>query len=81
MKIGKIRISDTLIKERPNDALFAFKYALPIYIEIRPHMRDYVYTCISDSFDEIKEGDEIPVYDCIVTTGSGDSVAVKYERI
>lgn len=81
MKLGQIKISDTLIKDYTLDLLPIMGRFVPIHIEIRPHLRDYVYTGISEQFEDIKEGDSIPTYDAIMTQHEDKTISVKFEKI
>ena len=81
MKLGKLKISDILIREDPMSLLPVFAKFVPIYIEIRPHYRDYVYTGLCDEFDDIKKGDAIPVYSCTMSMEGDKVIAGKFEKI
>ena len=74
MKLGKIRISAVLLRESPYRILPLFQSFVPVHIESRPHMSDYIYTGYSEDFDDIAEGFEIPFY------GVKLSKAVVYEK-
>lgn len=68
MKKGKLRISDTMVKDYIFDLLPVMAKFVPVHIESRPHLHDYLYTGYSDEFEdiELKEGEDIPYYDCVV---------------
>jgi len=81
MKLGKIKISDVLMHENPLELLPVMRKMVPLHIESRPHMRDFVYTAVSKEFDDIPEAAEIPFYDCILTTNKNKTISVKFERL
>jgi len=81
MKLGKIKISDTLIREQPMMLLPILTKFVPIHIEGRPHYRDYLYTGLCDDFDDLTEGESIPMYDCTIKQEGNIIIEVKFEKI
>lgn len=77
MKIGKIKISDTLLKaDNIMNIRPLFNKAIPIHIEHRFNHRDYIYTCISDEFEDIKNEIAIPFYNVEFLPHNNDEVAI-----
>ena len=65
-KLGKIQVDWELVYERPMDLLPIFTKFVPVHIESRPHMRDFVYTGYSEDFRKLAEGESIPTYSVII---------------
>ena len=65
-KLGKIQVDWELVYERPMDLLPIFTKFVPVHVEGRPHMRDFVYTGYSEDFRELAEGESIPTYSVII---------------
>ena len=85
MKLGKFKISDTIIHDARMDNKHLsreclgvlFGIALPIHIENRPHKRDHIYTCVSDKFKNIKEGESIPFYEATFVRDKNNNIKIK----
>jgi len=81
MRLGIIKISDSYFHEgNILELLPMFTKFIPIHIDNRPYYRDYLYTGISNDFEDIQEGIEIPVYDCKITTNDNREI-IKVEFI
>lgn len=82
MKRGFIKCYDTLLKERWHELYIFFKDFRPTHIEFRHWENDIWYFYgVSELFDELKEGDQIPQYDVIFTRTDDKVVSYKFERI
>lgn len=57
-KLGKLEIPKSHIQKRTG----IFECFNPIQVEHKS-LDMYVYTCVSELFEEVKEGDAIPFYD------------------
>jgi hypothetical protein len=82
IKIGRLEISDTLVnhKNALEYLLPVMSVFLPIHIEVIPHERCFVYTGISDHFDYVLEGTEIPYYLATIDTINNTVTFKKYEK-
>jgi hypothetical protein len=75
MRKGRIRISEELYENHYDSVKVIFEYVRPIAIEYEYHRNnDYVIWGYSDEFDEVKEGEEIPLYDVTLATARFDKV-------
>ena len=80
-RLGKIKISDEFVRDKPLDLCPFFMNFIPVHIESRPHMRDFVYTGYSPDFDKIEEAVPIPFYSAKLTTNKhGKIIYVEFER-
>jgi hypothetical protein len=82
MKIGRIKISDSFfIEHRSFDLLPIFSKFIPIFIEIKPMDRYYIYLGICDEFEDITEEQEYPFYDATVKTNEDKSIEVNFKKL
>ena len=84
MKLGKIKISDAYFKKGcVFDLLPIMSKIVPIHVEIRPHMADYVYTAVCEDFEDMSglpEGTNIPYYSCNVKQEDNKNIEVKFKK-
>jgi hypothetical protein len=78
MKIGKIKITDTLVLKDTLSLLPLFSKFVPIRIDTS-NLFYFVYMGICEDFKDIEEGDEIPYYICTFTGDTHKTMKVTFE--
>ncbi len=81
MRKGIIKITDKVYKTQWADIYIFFMYFRPTHIEFR-HWENDVWVLYGESefFDEINEGEAIPVYDVVFTRLFNGKLGFKFER-
>jgi hypothetical protein len=80
LKLGKIRISHSLYTKDYDIVSVIFTKFQPFEIEKRL-FEDLIFKGICDDFREIKEGEQIPFYDCIFTRQEDGSHTFKFVEL
>ena len=82
MKKGFIKVSDILIKQDWGKLYIFFKDFRPTYIEFRHWENDtWHYYGVSELFDELKEGEQVPQYEVIFTSHPDSSLTYEFKRL
>jgi len=84
MKAGKIKISRTYINDvrrsEISDLYLVFNQFIPVYIQDNPMDEQLIYWGYSNQFDDIKEGEVVPLYDVILTTND-TGATIEFKRL
>jgi len=82
MKKGYIKITDVLIKQLWSDIYVIFKHFRPTHIELRHWENDIWYFYgESELFDELKEGEVVPQYECCFTKLNDGTISYQFDRV
>ena len=76
-KRGKVKVSSHILFNSEPEFLKAF-FSLFYPIEIQNQLITSVYLGMCDSFDELKEGESIPEYECMIKEVREDDT-IKYD--
>ena len=78
---GYIEISLALIKDNPKGIMKVLSKVLVMRAE-NDFMKNVVkYWCFSEHFQPLKLGEQVPQYQCIVSTEKGKIKSIVFERI
>ena len=79
---GLIKITNELINQDWTTIYVLFEYFRPTYIEFRYWENDIWYFYgVSELFDELKEGENVPHYDVIFTNNKDQKSTIQFKRI
>lgn len=68
-RLGKFQLNQSLFETEDKTAFFQlFSEMIPLKIEKDMLGDNRIYTCYSEKFESLKDGDEIPEYEVIVKT-------------
>lgn len=82
MKKGFIKATDELLKRDWGNLYIFMKDFRPTHIEFRHWENDVWYFYgVSELFDEIKEGEDIPQYDVLFTMQEDKSLTYEFKRV
>lgn len=81
MKLGKIKVSSTLVLESTKDLIPLFTKFVPLHIEREMNIGDFIYTGFCEEFEDIKEGEDAPFYECKMTSlDYGNEILVELKK-
>jgi len=82
MKLGKVKISSVLVLECTKDLIPLFTKFVPLHIEREINIGDFIYTGFCAEFEDIKEGEDAPFYECKMTAlDYGKTILVELKKI
>lgn len=79
-RIGRFKIPRQVIIEDPEMAIEVLKGIIIFRAEMMFHLDCIEYIGISPNFDPIKEGEESPVYEVLVSVNENGENLISFER-
>lgn len=79
-RIGRFTIPWEIIENRPAEARVALTACLVVRAESMFHMRAVEYIAVSEHFDEVPPGVEVPLYVAGMATIDGEPSFVAWRR-
>jgi len=81
MKLGKINISSQLVMDEYSKLSPLFSKFTPIHVEREFNIGNFIYTGLSDLFDNVEQGQIIPFYNVTLTNEEDKSITLIVSKI